>query len=431
MRYAQTLALAGILLLASFTPGAQEPAAAGAATGASEAVFAPFPSRLRVAVREGKVVLSWEDSPESFSRYAVYRSKEPMDGSDSFAKAERIGEAAAGAATYVDSPEAGIPYFYLVLAVGEDGEPYRVFIPGKNTTLAAVSIPAAAPPPVVEAPKPAAPVPPAVTGIAASLREDAVLVSYRVNEKAKRLVLYRGSAPILDTSSLLEAVLVASFEAADSGIIDYPVPGVEYWYALIPEDELRAGRILLEKGTNSTAAAVKIPAGLYRVGLPETAPLSRTPPLPAFLLEKPLSGSGELPSLPPNPAPKELSVEAAKATANLLAMAPASAERRPPLRVLAEESRAPSGGEDYALALIVKEKLLKGDFPGGADQLRKYLSLNRSAKAATRARFYLGQALANQGAFRESFFEFLLARESYAAETKPWLEYLVGVLGES
>ncbi|MBL8967661.1 MAG: hypothetical protein JNG85_11685 [Spirochaetaceae bacterium] len=430
MRYAQTLALAGILLLATFTPVAQEPAAAGAATGGSEAVFAPFPSRLRVAVREGKVVLSWEDSPEAFSRYAVYRSKEPMDGSDSFAKAERLGEAAAGAATYVDSPEGGIAYFYLVLAVGEDGEPYRVFIPGKNTTLSAVSVPAAAPI-VVEAPKPAAVVPPAVTGIAASLREDAVLVSYRANEKAKRLVLYRGSAPILDTAGLLEAVLVASFEAAESGIIDYPVPGVDYWYALIPEDELRAGRILIEKGKNSTAAAVKIPAGLYRVGLPETTPLSRTPPLPAFLLERPLSGTGELPSLPPNPAPKELSVEAAKAASSLLALAPSSVERRPPLRVLAEESRAPSGGEDYALGLIVKEKLLKGDFAGGAEQLRKYLSLNRSAKAATRARFYLGEALAYQGAYRESFFEFLLARESYAAETTPWLEYLVGVLGES
>ena len=53
------------------------------------------------------------------------------------------------------------------------------------------------------------------------------------------------------------------------------------------------------------------------------------------------------------------------------------------------------------------------------DQLRNYLSLNRSPKAAARAHFYLGEALAFMGSARDAFFEFLSARDSYP--TRPSL----------
>lgn len=98
------------------------------------------------------------------------------------------------------------------------------------------------------------------------------------------------------------------------------------------------------------------------------------------------------------------------------------------MTILPEERKSPSGGEDYALALIAREKLLPGDAAGAAEQLRKYLSLNRGPRAAARARYYLGEALAVEGAYREAFFEFLRARELFAAETAPWIDYLIAVL---
>jgi len=424
MRYHCCLALAG--LLAVSTLGAQEPAPAGVETAEeapSEAVFAPFPSKLRAALREGQVVLSWEDSADVKGRYAVYRSLAPIDGLSAFAGAEKVGEVESGIGTYVDRPSGGAAYYYLVLAVGSEGEPYKVFIPARNTTLAAIALPPSEALPA--APAPAAPAaaaaaePPSLEGVAAAQAKDAVVVSYRSRIPGQRLVLYRSSQPILGSASLLDAVLVAAFEDKSGGIADYPVPGVDYWYAILPEEELRAGRLSVEPGRNATRESVRIPAGLYRVGLPATPPLSRTPPLPSFLLEKGLvAGPGETAAPLAAPAAsaeyRELGPEAAKAAALLLEGAPRPEAQRPPVTILPEERKSPSGGEDYALALIAREKLLPGDAAGAAEQLRKYLSLNRGPRAAARARYYLGEALAVEGAYREAFFEFLRARELFA-----------------
>ncbi len=441
MRYHCCLALAG--LFAVSTLGAQEPAPAGVETAEeapSEAVFAPFPSKLRAALREGQVVLSWEDSADVKGRYAVYRSLAPIDGLSAFAGAEKVGEVESGIGTYVDRPSGGAAYYYLVLAVGSEGEPYKVFIPARNTTLAAIALPPSESLPA--APAPAAPAtpaaataaePPSLEGVAAAQAKDAVVVSYRSRIPGQRLVLYRSSQPILGSASLLDAVLVAAFEDKSGAIADYPVPGVDYWYAILPEEELRAGRLSVEPGRNATRDSVSIPAGLYRVGLPATPPLSRTPPLPSFLLEKGLvAGPGETAAPLAAPAAsaeyRELGPEAAKAAALLLEGAPRLEAQRPPVTILPEERKSPSGGEDYALALIAREKLLPGDAAGAAEQLRKYLSLNRGPRAAARARYYLGEALAVEGAYREAFFEFLRARELFAAETAPWIDYLIAVL---
>jgi TolA-binding protein len=76
----------------------------------------------------------------------------------------------------------------------------------------------------------------------------------------------------------------------------------------------------------------------------------------------------------------------------------------------------------------VSDRIAAKDWVGAADQLRKYLSLNRGPKAAARARFYLGEALAFTGSGRDSFFEFLSARDFYPLETKPWIDYILSTL---
>jgi len=100
----------------------------------------------------------------------------------------------------------------------------------------------------------------------------------------------------------------------------------------------------------------------------------------------------------------------------------------PATSLLPEELSIPSGGEDYALSQIVSDRIAAKDWVSAADQLRKYLSLNRGPKASARARFYLGEALAFAGSGREAFFEFLSAGEFYPSETKPWIEYVLSTL---
>jgi hypothetical protein len=392
-----------------------------------DAVFAPFPSRLRAAVKDNLVILSWVDSPDVKAGYIVYRSVNPIDA-DSLPAATRLDTIAPGIQTYSDSPPDAKTYYYAVLAQAEDGSPYKVFISARNATASGIAIvlPAVVPaaPASAAAQQPALPF---VTALAAKIKGDAIVISYKASPKS-RLVLYRGGAPIIRAADLLDATLVAAFTDKDGSFADYPVPGVDYYYAILGEEDLKAGKIIIEAGTNSLTAAVQVRSAAVSSGFAETAPSSRTPPLPFFLMEDASSGSA-IDSMDAGlPPARSVSPETAKAIAVLLAKAPSLTLEMPATHTLPEELAAPTGGEDYALSLIVSDRMAAKDWAGAADQLRKYLSLNRSPKASARARFYLGEALAFTGAGKDAFFEFLSARDYYPLETKPWIDYVLSTL---
>ncbi len=431
-------------------------AAASAQTQGSNSVFSPFPSRLRAAVKDNLVILTWTDSPDLKGRYVVYRSS-AAPSSDNLASAARLGEVASGAQTYTDTPPDSKPYYYAVLALADDASPYQVFIPAKNTTTIGISVaqanPAKASPPAAEASAPSAtsaspPSAPAapvsktpaaaasptaqafVSGLTAKVKGDAIVLSYRASPKS-RLVLYRGSMPLSEAADLLDATLIAAFTDKDGSFADFPVPGVDYYYAILGEEDLKAGRISLAAGANSLTGPVQVRAAAISAGFAETPPASRTPPLPYFLMEDGSAGGGQpLPQDEGPPPSRPVSPETEKAISALLAKAPHINLAMPTTTILPEELAAPSGGEDYALSLIVADRIAAKDWVGASDQLRKYLSLNRGPRASARAHFYLGEALAFKGSGREAFFEFLSARDFYPLAAKPWIEYVLSKLQE-
>jgi len=343
---------------------------------------------------------------------------------------------------YSDTPPDSRPYYYSVFALGSDGKPFLVFTPTATVTIVPIAVtpgqPQSAPiaqpsasaagavaVPAAGAPSGAGPQP-SITDIAAKPQGEGILVTYSTPPNS-RLVLYRGTTKILDASDLLDAVLVAAFPDKDGSFLDYPVPGVDYYYAILGEEDLKAGRIALSEGVNSLSIPVQLPAATA-AGISATPPAPRTPPLPYFLIENGISGGVALPADEGVPPAVPVSTETEKAIASILAMAPPIRLAVPATKILKEELSQPSGGEDYALSLIVSEKIVPKDWSGAADQLRKYLSLNRGAQAAARARFYLGEALSYSGSPREAFFEFLLARDLYPVETRPWIEYVLASL---
>jgi hypothetical protein len=415
---------------------------ASAQDGATDAVFAPFPSRIRAAVKDNSVVLNWLDSPDLMGGYIVYRSEAPIDAS-SISAAKRLGSITAGAQSYTDVPPDSKPYFYAVLAQAADGSPYQVFIPAKNTTTVGLSLPppkaaepppglaplAIAPTPEAPAPRSSAPAAPFVSAIEAKAKGDSIVISYKASPKS-RLVLYRGGAPIARAADLLDATLVAAFSDKNGSFTDYPVPGVEYYYAILGEEDIKAGRIGIALGVNSLSTPVQVRAAAVSSGFVEPAPAARTPPLPYFLLENESIGSAALSLDEGLPPVRPVSPETGKAISILLAKAPQLKKTMPETSVLPEDRVAPTGGEDYALSLIVSDKISAKDWSGAADQLRKYLSLNRGPKATARARFYLGESLAFTGSSRDAFFEFISARDFYPLETKPWIDYVLSTLAK-
>ncbi|HPB66333.1 MAG TPA: hypothetical protein PLW80_07220 [Spirochaetales bacterium] len=118
-------------------------------------VFAPYPSRIRIGVRGREIVLSWEDSSDIVSGYAVYRHDEFPDALN-FERALLLGYSDSGSKGFAYAPVDDRPYYYFVLGrVPEpvpEGSPaeYRIFIPLRNVpiepvALAAQAVPAAAP----------------------------------------------------------------------------------------------------------------------------------------------------------------------------------------------------------------------------------------------------------------------------------------------
>jgi len=401
----------------------------------------PYPSHLRASIKENLVILSWTDSPDTRGKYIVYRYDKAINAGN-LAASTRLGDIPSGSQTYTDTPPDSKPYFYAVFALANDGMPYPIYVPMSTTTSIGISVgqtsPIVPPPPSAPSPKtasgniylqtPTSTAHPAfVSTISAKIKGDAIVISYEASPKS-RLVLYRGTTPLIGAADLLNASLISAFTDKDGSFADYPVPGVDYFYAILGEEDLKAGRISIIPGVNSLIIPAQVRAAAISSGFSETPPASRTTPLPYFLMEDGVSGNTVLSQNGGPTTSHPVSSETEKAITALLSKSPLVITAMPATRILPEELSIPSGGEDYSLSLIVSERIVAKDWPAAIDQLRKYLSLNRSPKASARARFYLGEALASSGSSRDSFFEFLFAREFYPIETKPWIEYVLSIL---
>lgn len=416
--------LAAAAALSGQTPPVPKESPVLPAPAPEERIFAPFPLRIRVGIRPEGVLVTWEEAADPPEGYTVYRSEAPIDRG-SFPGALRIADLPSGSVEYLDVPPDSRGYYYAVLGRTRQGGIYEVFIPLKNVSIAPVSFePVAAPAPKPEPPEPAPEPPPVVQ---ASLDRDGIRITWEPIRIGRRVVLYRSPTPIRSLPDLLGSSWVASVEESEAGILDFPVPGIGYYYALVDEEGLRSGSPVLAAGRNVTTASASVPAGLYRIGLPQIPYASRSLPLPYLALTRGVTaGSEALSGGLPVPPDAPLKPETRKAVARILrseALPPASP---PELRILPEDLEATAaGGEEYTLRTIVRDRLAKKDWKGASDELARYLSLNRSPGAAARARFYRGQALAYSGEYREAFFEFLLAQDILYLPSNQWIDWLL------
>ncbi|MCX7025733.1 MAG: hypothetical protein NT080_14135 [Spirochaetes bacterium] len=382
-------------------------------TGSTESIFAPFPSRIRVVTRGLTVIVAWEDSADIEGDYAIYRYGQAIDASN-FGNALFLGSVPIGSMSFEDNPPDPKAYYYLVLGRDAKGLVYEVFVPLKNATMMPISVA------VPEKPKGV------IESISATRRNDAIVLLYVVSKPGDNYVLYRHIEPILSVPKLLESTIVALFEDTAGSFVDYPVPGISYFYALVEEKALTSGEIKLEAGVNATTTAVVIPTGLYRTGLPAVSAVSRNIPLPYLSLNRSVgTDGGTIADGIDLPEPRQLTIETEKALRRYLAGIPSLSMEIPRLRVFQEDLKPAAGAEDYTLGIIARDKLQRGVYVEAADHLIRYLSIQRTPNAAARAHFYRGEALAFSGSLRDAFFEFLLAEDRYYVESNEWINYIL------
>ncbi|MDR2901009.1 MAG: hypothetical protein LBV20_05775, partial [Treponema sp.] len=278
---------------------------------AQETVFAPFVSRLTIEAKNNLIRLMWKDSTDVKGPVYIYRSKEPFENSFAPLPPNPI-DVPYGVGSFIDEIVEPGTWHYMVISSDTNGNRYEVAIPLGNIISILVQegivgqlavrqeqtqTPMRAP---VEG----------IQSITASVYGDAVSINFRTDGTPKTPVLYRSVNEIKNPQDLLRAVIVQS--GVTSPFIDYPVPGISYYYSIVYEDDLALGHIQIQPGINTTRNPIEIPLGVSESSSSQTYARNdlRSMPLPIISTSNLVSGINNLPELP---SPIPLSEEADRA----------------------------------------------------------------------------------------------------------------------
>ena len=375
-------------------------------------VFAPYVTQLQGEIRNKLVRLSWVDSIDVQGPVYLYRSVNPFS-TDIYLPGGI--EIPYGIQSFVDEIESGITYYYFAAASDESGRHYNNPIPYSNTIAIHIAEDDSSSPPYVSETLPIEYppfLPQGISSLEAMIQDDRVIISFSQGGTGST-ALYRSVRPIRQMSDLLGAIIVGT--RVSSPFVDFPIPGIPYYYAAISEEDLTRGTISITPGKNATLSAVEVsPAGLAASnnGL-------RAMPLPQISVQAAAPGFEVYSNIPPA---MELSPQAAKALGSIPSpQMPSPVQKK--ARVFARDmEEIPIGSDDHILSTIVKGPFALKNWETARDELRSFLALPRNPEASARARFYLGQCWYFLMLPREGLFEFLSIQDKYPYESMEWIQ---------
>jgi hypothetical protein len=430
------------------------PAWAGFPQEAGSERIVPFVSKLKVKADESQILVTWHNPKNLQGSLLVYRHTAEID-QDNLADAVLIARLNLDRESYEDSPQDFKPYYYAVLIEDQSGTVQKLFIPFRNKTSKEIRI-SALPPVESTAPR--------ITDIRAVVSGDSVQVSFETSNTERQLLLFRSNSPMTTTEDLLEAFAPLQLEAGVTRFIDFPIPGVESYYAVIDSQMFKLGKQVLVAGENATIQGVVVPLEVSRIALPPLAHeeegheaeasgevAAEAKRIPTGRPVAPTTTPAAASSIQPGPQPGALALAATplpylqpveesgsgfympQQRADLNPQTQAAVSRllstTPPVRasqrrvvILPEDKDEPIAGESTGLYNILQDYLVAGDYAGAESKLQGFLNLRRSPYTEARVRFYLAQAYYFQGLYEEALLEFVLAQGELYAPVQPWLE---------
>lgn len=388
----------------------------------SDRVFAPFVSKLRVAVKDPQVRLTWQDIPDFEGSYQIYRYTEEI-GVDNLAKATLVGEISQGDQFFTDIPADSGKYFYAVLARDPNGTDYQVFIPFRNKTLGAIA---------VNVTPASQDLPSEISNFQAAVKGAAIQVDLASSRNIRNVAIFRSTRQMLTPEDLTGAIQVWSGTGRLISYLDYAVPGVPYYYAAVDIAAFQQGTISLEVDRNSLSRPVEIPLGqrqsiLAGLNTPRTV---RIMPLPVLTLPD-LSDSqpildGTNPVQVNTALAPAVKSNIAKLTANLHSPSqakPKPAEVLPSDRLqLSGKLSNPIQGEAKVLTEILAKYFTKHNWDESTRQLNNFLSLPISSELVLKGHFYLAESYYQTGHYREALLEFLFIQDELPEFAQPWID---------
>jgi len=373
--------------------------------------FIPYVSQIKVESRNNLTRLTWLDSPDARGPVYIYRSARPFSGSipaNIRPVVVRYGEQ-----YYIDDSDDMENVYYFVAASDLTGRRYDIVLPRINSISL---IPGQTQEETIASsefePLPSADPIQGISNLRATQDGERVIITFTAQGPRRNAILYRSMTQIRVPQDLLNAVIVQS--GIVSPFIDFPVPvpGLQWYYAVIYEDEVASGNMGIKPGINSTNTAVTV----ISEQTPER-PL-RPIPLPVLTLRNTMPDSSFMTDIPQQMPLSAVSEDILRDT-KMPSKVPLNLKRP---RVFAVDLVAPTGGEESALFQIITEFFVTFQWETARIGLQHYLSLPRSRDIEARARFYLGQTLYFCGNHREALMEFLKIRSVHAIEANNWIE---------
>lgn len=415
----------------------------------------PYASRLRAAVADPRVRLSWSDAGGiTGEAYEVYRAETQIIA-DTFDQAELIGTVEEQTETFLDVPREEGEYYYAILVRSEEGELHRTFYEYRNTTVQPVAISN-----IEGAEEPIA----QVSGIRASLVERHVELRFTASRTGRELAVYRSTRPIDSSEALANATRVERIPSSRRSVSDFPVPGVPYYYAILDAEAPARGETVAQLGRNATSSPVEVPlmqataqeqeradeqesarsrtreqqgeqqgeqqAGRRRIPQLEpesTARALRQRPLPLLQLQQDLQTGDVLPQtrITVPEEPQEVSEETRAAVERLFGEASRGVREEVEPTVLPPERDEEGKSAARTLTGIVQDTFLAERWSETEDLIARFLSVNPPRDVRARAYYYRAQSYYFQGKLQDALFEFLLARGEYRQEVRPWVTHVL------
>lgn len=383
-------------------------------------IFAPFPSQIRVKPKGSSILISWRDSKDiGNGSYVIYRHTEEITSSN-LDDAMRIAEVGPGVQQYIDNPPDTQKYYYCILGVDESAKLHDYFIAYRNKTTRGYS---------AESLYTARELAADISRISAEKIDDSIKISFKADKPDRELIIYRSTTPLIKSSDILDATALTTFTSGKDYYLDYPVPGINYYYAIYDSELLALGDIQLETGKNSLKNSVSIPITVTRTGVTSTI-TTRPKPLPMLDISSTISSGDKIASgLNGGPEFTALSREALQAAQQIAPETPRESPAMFP-HILDEDRLDYTSGEEYTLSNMITSTIQTAKWGQAIEQFNKFLSIPHSPAIEARAHFYLGQAYYFTGEYRKAFVEFLYARKLYHTESSKWLNAVFYYLRE-
>lgn len=181
----------------------------------------PFVTGIEVYAVGGSILINWQNTDKDETFTSVYRSEKLIDN---LRKAKKLVTLKNGEDKYIDTPAPGT-YYYAVIITDKNGfKDFDILIPYRNTLPFPVT---------VEKEKTYN-----IKNIKTETDNRITLKwEYETDATADTNVLiFRNTKPISNNDILKESVSIGKTSISSVKFIDFPVPGINYYYAIIPEN---------------------------------------------------------------------------------------------------------------------------------------------------------------------------------------------------